>query len=105
MGAGFAQLGAQAGVRTLLHDPVPEALEKGLETARGRLARAVERGRAREEDLGPLEAAPDVAALAGAGLVIEGAPEDLDLKRGLFRAVAEHVAEDCVLASNTSSLS
>jgi 3-hydroxybutyryl-CoA dehydrogenase len=94
MGAGIAQLAAQAGARALLHDPIPEALDAGIEKARERL-----KGR------GELEAAADLAALAGAGLVIEAAPEDLELKRRLFTEIAQHVGEDCVLATNTSSLS
>jgi 3-hydroxybutyryl-CoA dehydrogenase len=105
MGAGIAQLAAQAGARCLLADPDAQALERGLEAARGRIERGIEKGRLRREDLGALEGAADLAALKHAGLVIEAAPEDLELKRELFRALAEYVAEDCVLASNTSSLS
>jgi len=105
MGAGIAQLAAQSGARCLLADPDAQALERGLETARGRIERGVEKGRLRREDLGSLEGAPDLSALAGAELVIEAAPEDLELKRDLFAEVARHVAEDCVLATNTSSLS
>src|SRR5688572_20022927 len=105
MGAGIAQLAAQSGVRCLLHDPDPDALERGLESARGRLERGVEKGSLRREELGALDGADGLGALAGAELVIEAAPEDLELKRGLFRELAGHVAEDCVLATNTSSLS
>jgi 3-hydroxybutyryl-CoA dehydrogenase len=105
MGAGIAQLAAQAGARTLLHDPASEALERGLAGARARLERGVEKGRLRPEALGTLEAAAGLAGLAEADLVIEAAPEDLELKRRLFRDVAEHVGPACVLATNTSSLS
>ena len=45
MGAGIAQLGAAAGMRTLLHDPVPEALERGAEAARRGLRKWIEKGR------------------------------------------------------------
>src|ERR1700686_2983373 len=45
MGAGIAQLACRAGAETLLHDPIPEALERGLERARRGLAREAERGR------------------------------------------------------------
>jgi len=98
MGAGIAQLAVQAGARALLADPDREALEAGMQRIRDRLEK---QGGAP----GELVAAPDLAALADAGLVIEAAPEDLELKRELFAKLAEHVAEDCVLASNTSSLS
>src|SRR5829696_9341889 len=98
MGAGIAQLAVQAGARALLADPDREALEAGMQRIRDRLEK---QGGAP----GELVAAPDLAALADAGLVIEAAPEDLELKRELFAKLADHVAEDCVLASNTSSLS
>ena len=45
MGAGIAQLACLAGALTLLHDPMPEALERGLQSIRDRLERGVERGR------------------------------------------------------------
>jgi 3-hydroxybutyryl-CoA dehydrogenase len=105
MGAGIAQLAAQAGARTLVHDPSAEALERGLAGLRERLDRAVERGRVKADALGPVEAAARLEDLAEAGLVIEAAPESLELKRRLFRDLAGIVAADCVLATNTSSLS
>src|SRR4051794_25122931 len=108
MGGGIAQLAALAGARTLVHDPVPGAVEKGLERVRRDLQRGAERGRWSAGDAeaagARLEAVADVAGPAPAGLVIEAAPEKLEIKRELFAAVAEHVAEDCVLATNTSSL-
>ena len=105
MGAGIAQLAAQSGARCLLHDPDSAALERGLESARSRIERGIEKGRVKREELGSLEGAGAIAGLAEAELVIEAAPEDLELKRRLFCEVAEHVAGDCVLATNTSSLS
>ena len=96
MGAGIAQLAAAAGARTLVHDPDGAALERGLERARRRL----------DEAAGArLVAAAELGDLAGAEVVIEAAPESLELKRELFSRVAEVVGEDCVLATNTSSLS
>ena len=105
MGAGIAQLAAQAGARALLFDPDEQALARGIESARGRIERGVEKGRLQREQLGELERADALGDLAPAELVIEAAPEDVELKRGLFRELAEHVAADCVLATNTSSLS
>src|SRR5687768_7239554 len=105
MGAGIAQLAAQSGARCLLHDPDARALERGLESARERIERGIAKGRVQREGVGPLEPADGLAGLAEAELVIEAAPEDLELKRALLAEVAEHVADDCVLATNTSSLS
>jgi 3-hydroxybutyryl-CoA dehydrogenase len=102
MGAGIAQLAAAAGARTLLHDPVPEARERGL----AQIADGLERWRAKgrlEREPGEVAAAAELGALAEAGLVIEAAPERLELKRELFAALSE-IAPGAVLASNTSSI-
>ena len=94
MGSGIAQLAAASGARTLVHDPDADALERGLARARKRL-----------DDSAPLEPAAELSDLAEADIVIEAAPESLELKRELFTRAAEVVREDCVLATNTSSLS
>jgi 3-hydroxybutyryl-CoA dehydrogenase len=109
MGAGIAQLAATAGARTLLHDPVPEALERGVQGIRRRLERSAGRGRMDPEEARSaaerLEPVGDIGALAPCGLVVEAAPERLELKREIFGALAEAVAPDALLATNTSSLS
>jgi 3-hydroxybutyryl-CoA dehydrogenase len=108
MGAGIAQLACLAGARTLLHDPDLGALERGLERIRGQLERGVARGRWSAEDADAadarLQAAPELGDLATCELVIEAAPERLEIKRELFERLSAVVAEDCVLATNTSSL-
>ena len=109
MGAGIAQLACVAGARTLLHDPLPEALDRGREWIHKRLEREVERGRLTADDATSakerLSAAPALDDLKPCELVIEAAPESLELKRSLFTELAGRVvSEDCVLATNTSSL-
>jgi 3-hydroxybutyryl-CoA dehydrogenase len=108
MGAGIAMLACRAGARTLLHDPVPEALARGSEHVRAQLARGVERGRlsaeAAEAASERLVLVPTLAELAAAELIIEAAPEALEIKQGLFRELSGVVAGECVLATNTSSL-
>jgi 3-hydroxybutyryl-CoA dehydrogenase len=109
MGAGIAQMACVAGARTLLHDPAPDALERGVESIAKRLEREVERGRMAADDAAGarqrLEAVPALEDLAPCKLVIEAAPESLELKRSLFARLSEEVvSEDCVLATNTSSL-
>src|SRR5215211_6324439 len=101
MGAGIAQLGVGAGMRTLLHDPVPEALERGAERVRAGLAKWAEKGRTADGSL--LAAAGSLDELGSCELVIEAAPERLELKRELF-AELSRVAPDAVLATNTSSI-
>src|SRR5690242_20109798 len=106
MGAGIAQLACLSGARTLLHDPQPEALASGVERIKRDLRRSVERGRLGEADAaaagGRLDAVADLDGLGPCQLVIEAAPESLELKRDLFKRLAEVVSEDCVLATNTS---
>ncbi len=108
MGGGIAQLAALAGARTLVHDPLTTALEGGLATVRSNLDRGAERGRWTPQEAraatGRLAPAPALEALAPCELVIEAAPESLELKRELFAALESVVAADCVLATNTSSL-
>src|SRR5512132_2101322 len=102
MGAGIAHLAAAAGATTLLHDPDGAALARGRE----RVAEGLERWRARgrlEREPGGVRAVEALDGLREAELVIEAAPERLELKRDLFAALAD-AAPDAVLASNTSSI-
>jgi 3-hydroxybutyryl-CoA dehydrogenase len=107
MGSGIAQLAAQAGARTLLWDPVEGAVERGLERVAGDLARAVQRGRMSADEAervrDRLAPAASLEDLADCGLVIEAAPERLELKKELFGELSR-VARAAVLASNTSSI-
>jgi 3-hydroxybutyryl-CoA dehydrogenase len=108
MGAGIAQLACRAGARTLLHDPIPAALARGAEKVRAGLAKEAEKGRLSAEDAAAatqrLEIAEDLEALAPCELVIEAAPERVELKRELYARLSEIVSAECVLATNTSSL-
>jgi 3-hydroxybutyryl-CoA dehydrogenase len=109
MGAGIAQLGCLSGAQTLLHDLAPEALERGIEQIRRHLQRGAARGRWSQADAEAaarrLHPAPQLGALDACELVIEAAPERLELKRELFSKLSgEVVSECCVLATNTSSL-
>jgi 3-hydroxybutyryl-CoA dehydrogenase len=108
MGAGIAQVAALGGCETRLHDPVPEALERGIARLRDQLAKGAEKGRWSAEEAEAAAArvrpAPDLADLAGSEVVIEACPEDLALKRELFGTLAEVCGPEAVLATNTSSL-
>ena len=109
MGTGIAQVAARAGYRTELYDVAPGAAQKSLERIADSLGRAVEKGRCtaeeRQQALDRLSAAADLdAACAQADLIIEAAPEDLQLKRELFSKISKAARPDAILASNTSSL-
>jgi 3-hydroxybutyryl-CoA dehydrogenase len=109
MGAGIAQLAAQAGARTLLYDAVPEGLARGIDKVEAALTHLIGRGKLQAEQAeairGRLTAASELSALGPCGIVIEAAPEQIELKRELFGELARAVEPGCVLATNTSSLS
>ena len=108
MGAGIAQLSALAGIPTALHDPDPTALATGADRVESALAKGAGRGlwSAGEaaEAAAMLGTATGLEQLASADLVIEAAPEDLELKRELFGRLERICAESALLATNTSSL-
>ena len=108
MGAGIAQVAAEAGLEVRLLDPVSGAYERALDRIGGFLERRVAKGQlaAGEADaaLGRILEAGSVADLAAADLVVEAIPEDLDLKRDAFRRLDAAAGPNTVLATNTSSL-
>jgi 3-hydroxybutyryl-CoA dehydrogenase len=109
MGAGIAQLAAQAGHPVRLFDAQEGAAAKGLARIAGDLDGAVQRGKLdaaqRDATVQRLSIADGIAALAGCGLVIEAIVERLEPKQGLFRQLEAVLAPDAVLATNTSSIS
>jgi 3-hydroxybutyryl-CoA dehydrogenase len=110
MGHGIAQVAAMAGCRVALHDPDPAALERGLARVRETLDKGVGLGKIeptlRDGALARLRGAPALEdAVADADLVVEAAPEALQLKRDLLGRVEAAAPHDALLATNTSSLS
>jgi 3-hydroxybutyryl-CoA dehydrogenase len=109
MGAGIAQVACLGGFETCLHDPLPAALESGVERLREGLRAGAGGGRWSEADAAAarerLRPCAPIEDLVGCGLVVEAAPEELGLKRQLFGRLAEVCGPDAVLATNTSSLS
>ena len=109
MGSGIAQVAARAGYRTELFDVAPGAAQRARERIAESLGRAVEKGRCvaseRDEALARLSVAADLdAAAASADLIVEAAPEDLQLKKDLFARLSRAARPEAILASNTSSL-
>jgi 3-hydroxybutyryl-CoA dehydrogenase len=109
MGNGIAQVCAIAGFDVTLLDISEVALERGLAAMRKNLERQVNKQtltvELAEEALGRVRCTTDYAQLSDAQVVIEAATENLELKLRLLRQIAGHVGADCVIASNTSSLS
>ena len=109
MGAGIAQIAALGGYETCLYDIDAKQLERGVELLRSGMRRGAERGRWSEADgeaaLERIRTDTLIELLQECELVIEAAPEDLDLKRNLFERLASVCGPETVLATNTSSLS
>jgi 3-hydroxybutyryl-CoA dehydrogenase len=110
MGHGIAQMAAVAGIEVVLCDVVAAAVAAGLDRIRANLDKGVARGKVdpdlRDRALGRIRGAADLAeAVAEADAVIEAAPEVMDLKQSIFRAVEAAAPAHALLATNTSSLS
>jgi len=109
MGRGIAQIAAQAGLRVYLYDTAQAALASARDTLQQTWDKLVQKGKLEASQAGAaLEAlvlCEDLAQLRECDLVIEAIVERLDVKQNLFRQLEDIVAADCILASNTSSLS
>ncbi|WP_315810066.1 3-hydroxyacyl-CoA dehydrogenase PaaH [Pseudomonas sp. C9-3] len=109
MGAGIAQVAAQAGHPVKLYDNRPGAAAQAIDGIDRQLGRLVEKGKldaeARNAIVARLQPVEAIDALADSQLVIEAIVENLEIKRSLFQQLEALCAEDCILASNTSSLS
>src|SRR5579875_454557 len=109
MGAGIAQLAVEAGYETVGREVELARAEAARDRIAHFLGRKVEKGQldagARDAAVARLRLTDDVADLAGCDLVIEAAFEDLDVKQALFRELEAAVADDAILATNTSALS
>jgi 3-hydroxybutyryl-CoA dehydrogenase len=109
MGNGIAQICAVAGLQVSMVDISDEAVQRGIKTVSGSLARLVSKEKLSEADsaaaLGRIKGATDYAALKNADIVIEAATENIELKLRILRQVDALVGPDTIVATNTSSIS
>jgi len=109
MGAGIAQVVAGAGHEVFLLDQSAAALQKATAGIAAGLRKLVEKGKmtaeAAEAAVARVRPTSDMQDFAGCGLVLEAIVEELSVKQQVFKQVEIVVSADCVLASNTSSLS
>lgn len=109
MGNGIAQIAAQAGCKVTLVDASEAVLASSEEKLGKVFSRLVEKGRVTEEESRDIQArihrTPDLHALSRCDVVIEAIVEDLGIKTTLFQSLEDVVQDECVLATNTSSLS
>ena len=109
MGAGIAQIAATNGHEVCLYDSFDGAIETAESKLRKILNRLVEKERITQQEneaiLERINFTKELKNVTGSGLVIEAIIEDLDIKQKVFSEIEKLVDEDCIIASNTSSLS
>jgi 3-hydroxybutyryl-CoA dehydrogenase len=108
MGNGIAQVSAQAGYDVVMSDIKDEFIQKGMATIEKSLDRSVKKGTLQESDkaavMARIKTTLDVKDAKDADMVIEAAPEILELKKNIFKQLDEICKADAILATNTSSL-
>jgi 3-hydroxybutyryl-CoA dehydrogenase len=109
MGNGIAHVAAVSGFTVKLIDVSADALENAVATIKKNLDRQVRKekisGEDRDTAMALIETSTAMSALASADLVIEAATENEEIKKMIFKQVCEVVGPECLLASNTSSIS
>ncbi len=109
MGSGIAQVAAQAGCRVKLVDTNAGALDRSKTSLEKSMAKLVEKGKIDSDESVRIQSnigcITELSALSDADLVIEAIVENLDIKKKLFADLEAIVSSECILASNTSSLS
>ena len=109
MGAGIAQVAAQSGHSVVLVDLNADQLERAKSNLAKTLSKLIEKGKITDAQKNEIEShikySSDINIFASCSLVIEAIVEDLAIKHKVFESLENVVSENCILASNTSSLS
>jgi 3-hydroxybutyryl-CoA dehydrogenase len=109
MGSGIAQVAATSGCKVKLYDTNQAALDKAKATLEKILNRLIEKGRIDTTEKNRIQNnisyVDTIKDLSDSNLTIEAIIENLDIKKKVFSELETYVSEDCIIASNTSSLS
>lgn len=109
MGAGIAQVSAQAGYRVKISEVKEALLQRGLSSIDAFLRKGIEKGKITEEDkkniLSRIQGETELEKLSDSDLVIEAVNEDIELKQEIFKRLDRVCPEETILSTNTSSLS
>lgn len=109
MGAGIAQVAAMAGAEVRIFDKSQEAKTKALQNITSSIQKFVEKGKVSTTEsiaiVGRIYVCEKLETLSDCDLIIEAIIEDIGIKKELFQTLESLVTSDCILASNTSSLS
>lgn len=109
MGSGIAQVAATSGCKVKLYDTNQVALDKAKSALEKILARLIEKGRIDNAEKSRIQNnisyVDNLKDLSDSGLTIEAIVENLEIKKKVFSELESYVSDDCIIASNTSSLS
>ena len=109
MGAGIAQIASQAGHQVILYDLSQSTLDESASKLAKIMSRLVEKKRITIEESheiqGRIVRSTQIDLFEGCDLVVEAVVENLDVKHSVFKQIENIVSSDCIVASNTSSLS
>jgi 3-hydroxybutyryl-CoA dehydrogenase len=109
MGHGIAQVAAGAGYRVLLRDVDRDSLARGIQAIERNLVKGIQLGKLTEADqdstLQHIRGTTHLEEVATADLIVEAAPEQLELKQEILRQLEKHSSKGFIFATNTSSLS
>ncbi len=109
MGSGIAQVAATSGCKVKLYDTNQAALSRAEAALEKILLRLIEKGRMDSEEKNRIQSnisyVDSLKDLADSNLTIEAIIENLDIKKAVFSELESYVSDDCIIASNTSSLS
>ena len=109
MGAGIAQIASQAGHQVILYDLSQSTLDESASKLAKVMARLIEKKRITSEESieiqGRIVRSTQIDLFEGCDLVVEAVVENLDVKHSVFKQIENIVSRDCIIASNTSSLS
>lgn len=108
MGGGIAQVFAQSGFEVLLHDSFEGAVEKRIDFITSILDKDVSKGKKTQEErdaaLANLKECKDLSEASEVDVVVEAIIENVDAKAELFKEIGDVVSDQCIMATNTSSL-
>ncbi|MCI7327841.1 3-hydroxybutyryl-CoA dehydrogenase [Hornefia butyriciproducens] len=109
MGAGIVQVLAQNGYEVVMRARHQESIDKGMAKVEKNLSKLVKKEKISEEDkaaaLGRISGSTELSIIADVDLVIEASTENMEAKKALLKEVDELTKPECIIASNTSSLS
>ena len=109
MGAGIVQVLAQHGYEVVMRARHQSSIDKGMATVEKKLGKLVSKEKITEDDkakaIALISGSTDLSIIKDCDLVIEASTEDMEAKKALLKEVDELVGPDCIIASNTSSLS